>query len=70
MPIYEYACKQCEHEFEALVQGDEEAECPECHSSKLEKRFSVPAAPRTNAADLPMSCDTSLPPCGPGCCRL
>ena len=32
MPIYEYICKECHHQFEALVYGKEKAECPKCHT--------------------------------------
>ena len=71
MPMYEYVCKKCDHPFEALVLGDETVECPECHSLKLEKVFSVPGAPKVNSSGaLPVSCESNLPPCGPGCCRL
>jgi len=40
MPIFEYVCKQCEHEFEALVYGTEKPECPKCHSKKLTAQLS------------------------------
>jgi putative FmdB family regulatory protein len=41
MPIFEYRCKSCAHEFEALViPQNPEAECPECHSKDLEKLLS------------------------------
>ncbi len=70
MPMYEYACQDCEHTFEALVFDEEQVDCPECHSNKLERLLSVPAKPRGESASLPMSCDPKLPPCGPGCCRL
>ncbi len=45
MPLYEYACKKCNHEFEALVFPGEEAECPECRGHTLERLLSVPAPP-------------------------
>src|SRR5450755_4833557 len=41
MPIFEYICKACHHEFEALVYGKEKAECPKCHAKKLEPQLSV-----------------------------
>ena len=41
MPIFEYICKQCEHSFEALVYGNEQAECPKCHSRKLVPQLST-----------------------------
>jgi putative FmdB family regulatory protein len=70
MPMYEYACKKCEHTFEALVFNGEKIECPECHSERLQRLLSVPAKPQAGGKPLPMSCDGNLPPCGPGCCRL
>jgi putative FmdB family regulatory protein len=70
MPMYEYACKKCEHTFETLVFNGEKVECPECHGERLERLLSVPAKPQAGGKPLSMSCDTNLPPCGPGCCRL
>lgn len=40
MPIYEYVCKQCKRPFEALVRGEQHAECPNCGSSDLDLKFS------------------------------
>jgi putative FmdB family regulatory protein len=41
MPIFDYRCKQCSHEFEAIVLPQNPApECPECHSADLEKLLS------------------------------
>ncbi|MBY0454000.1 MAG: zinc ribbon domain-containing protein [Burkholderiaceae bacterium] len=68
MPIYEYACSDCGHQFEALVRSSTVPECPGCHSQKLEKQLSVFA---TTSESPPMA---SLPssPCGscpyPGGC--
>jgi len=70
MPLYEYTCQKCEHAFEALVFGDEDVQCPECHGHQLERQWSVPAQPRVGKDSLPMSCNPNLPPCGPSCCRL
>ncbi len=41
MPIFEYVCKQCQHHFEAIVQGAALPECPTCASKELEKQLSV-----------------------------
>lgn len=44
MPIYEYTCKQCTHEFEVLVlKGKEPASCPQCQGADLERLFSLPS---------------------------
>lgn len=69
MPLYEYSCKKCTHDFEALVLNGEAVECPECNSVKVERRLSVPGAPQVKQGGLNVACDRSLPPCGPGCCR-
>ena len=44
MPLFEYACKECDKEFELLVRGSETPECPSCHSTELQRRLSVFAA--------------------------
>lgn len=70
MPLYEYACRKCEHQFETLVFDGEKVECPECHSTGLERLLSVPARPRAGSATFPMACDPTTPPCGPVCRKL
>jgi putative FmdB family regulatory protein len=42
MPIYEYSCKSCKHEFEALVRGGKTPKCPSCGAVDLERHFSLP----------------------------
>jgi len=71
MPIYEYTCQSCGHEFEHLVRGGEKPSCPSCGKTRLAKKFSVPAAhtagssqPACSARD-PGACN--VPHCGPGC---
>jgi len=41
MPIFEYVCKDCGKEFEAIVRGAEAPHCPKCNGAKLEKKLSV-----------------------------
>lgn len=44
MPMFEYACKACGKEFEALVRSQDPAPaCPACKSADLEKLISRPA---------------------------
>ena len=50
MPIYEYICKECNHQFEALVYGKEKAECPKCHTRKLAPQLSVFAVSAKSSA--------------------
>jgi putative FmdB family regulatory protein len=63
MPIYEYYCSQCERDVELLVRGNERPSCPECHSVRLQKQLSLPAAHTSGSRDLPI-CET---PHGGGC---
>jgi putative FmdB family regulatory protein len=51
MPIYEYSCVDCGHDFEVLVRGEEKPSCPACGQSHLTKNLSVPAAPHTTASE-------------------
>lgn len=44
MPIFEYSCKGCGSQFEALVRSNDPAPvCPSCQSLDLEKLISRPA---------------------------
>ena len=40
MPIYEYACRDCQHEFEQLIRPGDTPECPSCHGHALERLLS------------------------------
>jgi putative FmdB family regulatory protein len=42
MPIYEYACRACGHEFEALVRASDQPACASCGSKELQKKLSTP----------------------------
>lgn len=41
MPIFEYRCQSCRHEFEALVRGGQTPACPACTSPALERLVSL-----------------------------
>ena len=41
MPIYEYRCRACGHEFEALVRGGHPPACPSCAADNLERLVSM-----------------------------
>ena len=44
MPIFEFSCRGCGHQFEHLVRpGGEEPSCPVCQSAELDRLLSVPA---------------------------
>jgi putative FmdB family regulatory protein len=75
MPIFEYSCKECNHEFEALVFGDQKAECPKCHSKKLAPQLSVFAVSSKGASSASSSpsvgaCGSCGDPRGPGACSM
>ena len=41
MPIYEYLCRACSHEFEQLIRTGDTAACPSCQSRDLERQLSI-----------------------------
>ena len=42
MPIFEYSCRSCSHQFEALVLKTTVVACPACKAQDLERRLSLP----------------------------
>jgi putative FmdB family regulatory protein len=73
MPIFEYICKECEHSFEALVYGQQKAECPKCHSKQLAPQLSTFAVSSKNYASSQPSagaCGSCGDPRGPGACSM
>ncbi len=77
MPIFEYVCKQCRHQFEALLYGKEKAACPKCHATKLEPQLSVFAvsakgstAPSSSSGSSTGACGSCGDSRGPGACSL
>jgi putative FmdB family regulatory protein len=73
MPIFEYVCGECGHQFERIVRGAEALSCPACASASLQKQLSVFAVntkgnPRQA---LPVSpCGSCGDPRGPGACSM
>lgn len=45
MPIFEYQCRHCGHQFEFLVRAGATSEpmCPTCQSTELERLLSIAA---------------------------
>jgi putative FmdB family regulatory protein len=78
MPIFEYLCKECHHQFESIVNGKAKPVCPACKSRRLEKQLSVFAVNASRDAasaalqnELPLApCGTCGDPRGPGSCSL
>jgi putative FmdB family regulatory protein len=56
MPIFEYVCHACGHEFEALMRGSspKPATCPECKSEDAERLLSMPRVKSDATKDLSM----------------
>ena len=83
MPIFEYICQECQHEFETLVFGRDKAKCPKCQSKKLSPQLSVFAMSSKGRSANSMSakgtasesaptgaCGSCGDPRGPGACSL
>ena len=41
VPIYEYRCRACRHDFEALVRTGDTPACPACAATDLERQISL-----------------------------
>ncbi len=60
MPIYEYACMECESHFEELVRNAQQAvACPECGAGNVLKQLSTFAVAGVSS---------QKPSGGGGCC--
>jgi len=77
MPIFEYICSQCHHQFETLLYGQQKAECPKCHATTLEPQLTVFAvsakgssSSRPSSAPATGGCGSCGDPRGPGACSL
>lgn len=60
MPLYEYHCNGCNHDFEELVLSSSNTAiaCPSCTSGDVVKKMSASALGRSSQG---------LPSCGGGC---
>lgn len=64
MPLYEFRCPQCSHEFEQIVFSNEKGpmKCPECGASKPERLLSIFSSSTTGTkggASASASCGTT-----------
>lgn len=53
MPLYDFRCRSCGHEFEALVRGADAPSCVACQGGDLERllsTFGVSTAEKSQAA--------------------
>jgi len=65
VPIYEYRCSHCKHDFEELVRfecDETKLKCPKCGKGKVARRLSV-----FSARNAPAQSSPRVGPCG-GCC--
>jgi putative FmdB family regulatory protein len=70
MPLYEYRCHTCGHEFEKMVRFSEASlspVCPQCTSEKTAKKISVFASHGSSTATAAASSASS---CGGGSGRF
>jgi putative FmdB family regulatory protein len=75
MPLFEYECRGCGHQFEFLSRGSEQPACPSCRSNDLQKRLSVFAVGGDGAAksfqpSAAGACGMCGDPRGPGSCSM
>lgn len=76
MPLYTYACPDCETAFEVLAPSRATAagesavpECPSCGGTAAERRFGVPGNVKTlTASPAGTNCRGDGPPCGAPYC--
>ena len=67
MPIFEYNCGKCGHEFEELVvNSKEKVKCPKCKSGKVKKLMS--AASFKSGGNFSSSAGPSCSGCTSGNC--
>jgi putative FmdB family regulatory protein len=52
MPIYEYECKACGHEFERLIRTGDVPACPACKSQELTRLLSLSSVSSENTRQL------------------
>ena len=70
MPLYEYCCDHCQNDFELLIRGTQQPECPVCHQSAVTKKLSVAASPKSsNTLPVRSAPENCVAPrcCGGGC---
>jgi len=54
MPIWEYSCQTCGHQFELLVRGTTTPACKACGSENLTRLISLPAVKSSGSHELAM----------------
>lgn len=74
MPLYEYVCRACDTDFEALVPTSRrDAACPQCGAAKTARKISLMAQAvvkegrRSGGASEPFHCGAPGGCCGGAC---
>lgn len=68
MPIYEFRCSTCSHEFERLVfKSDEPVECPKCKGKEVSRLMSA-CAFKTDAGFTPATGSSGCSSCSATSC--
>lgn len=72
MPLRDYTCRSCGKPFEALVKHGEDAPCPACGATDVERKVALFARPAGSDDAAPSfgGCGSCGDPRGPGACRL
>jgi putative FmdB family regulatory protein len=71
MPLFEYDCLSCGHQFEYLTRAGQTPSCPACESDELRKRLSAFAVGAGFSAKESIgSCGSCGDPRGPGSCSM
>jgi putative FmdB family regulatory protein len=73
MPIFEYVCRDCRHQFETLVTASRQPVCPSCQGAALDKQhsvFAVSVSAKSASAQPMGACGTCGDPRGPGSCSM
>jgi putative FmdB family regulatory protein len=73
MPLFEFRCPDCAHDFELLIRSGDGAACPQCGGSQVQKLLSETSPPTGGLGrSLPVAsdCPPGNAPCSPTCCRL
>ena len=69
MPLYEYVCRACDTDFEALVPASRrdaaDAACPRCGATKTARKISLTAPPVVKAGGASEAFNCGAPG---GCC--
>ncbi len=73
MPIFEYECKKCGHQFEALLKSASSPapKCPECGASnakRLLSRFAAASKTEFGSCKMSKDCMAAAAQGGCGCC--